>query len=375
MPYFGDCPILERLNLEGCVKLKLIDPSIGLLRELVFLNLKKCENLICIPYEILDLTSLKYLNLCGCSKAHNNPKAPEDLASILLPSMPRFSCLSELDISFCGLKKIPDALGCVPCLERLNLRGNNFVTLPSLRELSKLEYLNLEHCKQLKSLTELPSPAAIKQDKYKRAGMYIFNCAELGERERCSSMAFSWMMHFIQANQDSSASFHQIDIVIPGSEIPKWFNNRRMGGRSISIDPSPIVYDDNIIGIACCVVFSVEPFDLPTTGYDWGPVIQLGFKSSNAADSRCVVIPVTLYRYLIRVKSNHMWLIYFDQELFFSFLRSIDNTVWDLDHIKMEVSVKNGQGLLLEVKHCGYRWVFKQNPHPIDLTMMHCGKS
>jgi hypothetical protein len=218
-------PGMKLLNKnQGCVKLVQIDSSIGLLRELVFLNLKNCENLICIPNEISGLTALKYLNLCGCSKAFNNPKAREDFSSYVLPSLPSFSCLSELDISFCRLSQIPDALGCLTWLERLNLRGNNFVILPSLQDLSKLEYLNLEHCKQLTSLPELPSPAAIKKDKLKRVGMYIFNGPELGEREHCTSMAFSWITNFIQANKNSSASFHQIDIVIPGSEIPSWFN-------------------------------------------------------------------------------------------------------------------------------------------------------
>ncbi|WJX50837.1 hypothetical protein P8452_37088 [Trifolium repens] len=341
-------PGMKLLNKnQGCVKLVQIDSSIGILRELVFLNLKNCENLICIPNEISGLTALKSLKLCGCSKAFNNPKAREDFSSCVLPSLPSFSCLTELDISFCRLSQIPDALGCLTWLERLNLRGNNFVILPSLQNLSKLEYLNLEHCKQLTSLPELPSPAAIEKDKLKRVGMYIFNCPELGEREHCTSMAFSWITNFIQANQNSCASFHQIDIVIPGSEIPSWFNSWKMG-RSISIDPSPIVYDDNIIGIACCAVFSVQPFDPTKTRYEWGPVVRLGFKSSNGANSDYVVIPVTLYRHLVTVKSNHMWLIYFDRELFFSFLRSIDNTLWELDHIVMEASVTNGQGLHLE---------------------------
>ncbi|RHN61931.1 putative TIR domain, winged helix-turn-helix DNA-binding domain-containing protein [Medicago truncatula] len=365
MPHFAEFPNLKRLNLEGCVSLVQINSSIGLLRELVFLNLKNCKNLICIPNEISGLTSLKYFTICGCSNTFKNSKAHGYFSSCLLPSLPSVSCLSEIDISFCNLSQIPDALGSLTWLERLNLRGNNFVTLPSLRDHSRLEYLNLEHCKQLTSLPELPLPAAIKQDKHKRAGMFIFNCPELGEREQCINMTLSWMIHFIQGKQDSSASFHQIDIVIPGTEIPKWFNNRRMG-RSISIDPSPIVYDDNIIGIACCAVFSVELFDPTKTRYEWGPIIRLGFKSSNAANSNYVVIPVTLYRHLITVKSNHMWLIYFDRELFFSFLRSIDNTLWELDHIKMEASVMNGQGLHLEVKNCGFRWVFKQDQQPFD---------
>ncbi|CAI8617534.1 unnamed protein product [Vicia faba] len=129
--------------------------------------------------------------------------------------------------------------------------------------------------------------------------MLIFNCPKLGENERYSNMILSWTTHFIQAK-----SFRQVDIVIPGREIPKWFNNRKKG-RSIRT-----LCMTNIIGIACCAIFSVEPFER-------GPVTR--------------------------------------------FLSSKDNTLWELDHIKMEASTTNGQGLLLEVKSCGYRWVFKQD--------------
>jgi hypothetical protein len=37
MPDFGDIPNLEELNLNGCIKVVQIDPSIGVLRKLYFL--------------------------------------------------------------------------------------------------------------------------------------------------------------------------------------------------------------------------------------------------------------------------------------------------------------------------------------------------
>ncbi|KAH1247769.1 TMV resistance protein N [Glycine max] len=75
----------------------------------------------------------------------------------LFPSFSIFSCIRELDLSFCNLLKIPDAFGNLHCLERISLSGNNFETLPSLKELSKLLRLDLRHCKRLKYLPELPS--------------------------------------------------------------------------------------------------------------------------------------------------------------------------------------------------------------------------
>ncbi|KAL3016973.1 hypothetical protein AAZX31_06G246800 [Glycine max] len=75
--------------------------------------------------------------------------AHKDSVRCLLPSFPIFSCMRELEI--------PYAFVNFQCLEKLCLRGNNFETLPSLKELSKLLLLNLQHCKRLKYLPELPS--------------------------------------------------------------------------------------------------------------------------------------------------------------------------------------------------------------------------
>jgi Leucine-rich repeat (LRR) protein len=223
----------------------------------------------------------------------------------------------ELDISFCGLRKIPDAIGCLRWLERLDLGGNNFVTLPSLRELSRLVYLDLEHCKLLESLPQLPFPIAFEHGfhKYKywmRIGLIIFNCPKLGESELYSRTAFSWMIQLIQARQQSVAAFFDvINIVIPESEIPNWFNNQSVSG-SIPIELYPFVHDidDNIIGIACCAVFSIAPVDPTRATNARRPEIEL-YISNSKTHLRYAIIPVILERRLIEVKSDHICLIYF----------------------------------------------------------------
>nr|ALN97041.1 disease resistance protein [Caragana korshinskii] len=398
MPGFEEVPNLEELHLEGCVKLVQIDPSIGVLRKLVVLNLKDCKNLMGIPNNIFGLSSLEDVNLSSWSKMFKTPiwhlkkldtsesaSHSQSTSSIifkwitlpfhslnprahtgLLPSLLSLSCLCVLDISFCGLNQISNAIGCLYWLEILNLGGNNFVTLPSLKELSKLVYLNLQHCKQLKSLPDLPSsPAALVRDthillytKKVCAGLYIFNCPELGES---SSMPFSWMIQFIQANQESAVFFCTIDIIIPGIEIPSWFNNQSMG-RSISIDTSHLMrdIDSKIIGIACCAVFSVEPrlLSYPDNSR-WIPAIELGFLYSNKAVH--IGSQLILNGDLITAKSNHMWLFYFTRESFFDFVSHVGKTANDLDDIKMDFEFADGIGLHMEVKNCGYRWVFKQD--------------
>ncbi|XP_054816769.1 disease resistance protein TAO1-like [Prosopis cineraria] len=69
MPNFIEFPSLERLDLEGCIKLsQLLDPSIADHSKLKFLNLRNCINLVSIPNELFSLLSLEMLNLACCFK-------------------------------------------------------------------------------------------------------------------------------------------------------------------------------------------------------------------------------------------------------------------------------------------------------------------
>ncbi|MCH81465.1 TIR-NBS-LRR resistance protein, partial [Trifolium medium] len=105
MSDFGVVPNLERLNLEGCIKLVEMNLSTGLPKKLVFMNLKNCISLKCIPNGISGLNSLEYLNLCSCSEAFNNPRDLE------FPSLASFDGLREVDISFCSLSHLPGDIG------------------------------------------------------------------------------------------------------------------------------------------------------------------------------------------------------------------------------------------------------------------------
>jgi len=137
-------------------------------------------------------------------------RAQRDLITYLLPSFPTFPCLHELNLNFYNLVQIPDVIGKLSCLERLNLKGNNFDTLPNLKDLFRLYYLNLQHCKQFKYLLHLPSRTNFPSKLYTRktsylkgfeetmVGLNFFNCLELVERERFTSMIFSWMIQVIQ---------------------------------------------------------------------------------------------------------------------------------------------------------------------------------
>jgi len=391
MPHFGEFPNLERLDLEGCVKLVQLDTSIRLLTKLVYLNLKDCKSIISLLSNIFGLGCLDDLNMSynprhlNTSASHSQSRTSSIFRWITLPYQylfatpathtnlfPSWHGLRELDISFCGLCQIPDAIRRLHWLVGLNVGGNNFVTVPSLRELSKLVYLNLEHCPLLKSLPKLPSHTAFEHDYFSNSlgvtqwltGLLIFNCPNLGEREHCcTSMTFSWMIQLIQENPQSFPGCYDIiQIVTPGSEIPSWFNNQSKGD-SIRIDSSPIMTDNNnnIIGCVCCVVFSMAPHHpvMIRNSPSRGPA-YMGLRFTNIHGQervRCETeIPVILNESLITIKSNHIWLIYFPWLTYFPL-----KSAWDVLNETLYVETENCEDLGIEVKNCGYRWVYKED--------------
>ncbi|XP_057414894.1 disease resistance protein RUN1-like isoform X3 [Lotus japonicus] len=160
-PYFTGISNLEYLDMDQCRSLYVVHESIGALVKLRLLSLRDCTNLVTIPSSVNTMTSLITLDLCGCCKLMNMP-----LRWISNPSF-QLRSLICLNLSFCNLPNVSDAIGELRCLERLNLQGNNFVSLPpTTQRLSSLAYLNLAHCHKLECLPWLPPESASSVGKY-----------------------------------------------------------------------------------------------------------------------------------------------------------------------------------------------------------------
>ncbi|KAI3729222.1 hypothetical protein L6452_17875 [Arctium lappa] len=69
---FSSFPNLERLRLQKCRSLKVIDPSIGHLDKLILLDMSCCSELKEFPL-IVQMTSLEVLIFSGCSKLKSFP--------------------------------------------------------------------------------------------------------------------------------------------------------------------------------------------------------------------------------------------------------------------------------------------------------------
>ncbi|XP_048436763.1 TMV resistance protein N-like [Pyrus x bretschneideri] len=307
-----------------------IHSSIGHLVGLKELCLMDCKNLLNLPRAICNLKSLRHLDVGGCSKIDKLPgdmdhlerldcrdtmteplvgmknlrflvfegsgaKARERWGHLLsfrlgksrpdppdwglvLSSLNRLHSLRQLylvDVELCE-GDIPDDIGCLSFLERLDISGNNFVSLPeSIRHLSKLKYLGLEGCKSLQELPPLPSNVYV----------YLDNCTSLKRLTDASKLSSRFTnlydfdftcMNCIALVQDEGwintilsriprfATHHAVPqphpsrvapkVVWPGSEIPKWFSNQSVGNSVNMKLPPPSCTD--WLGILPFVLFS-----------------------------------------------------------------------------------------------------------------------
>jgi len=103
-PDFEGLLNLEYLYMDQCTSLYTIHKSIGDLTNVRFLSLRGCTNLVGIPDSFNDMTNLVTLDICGCSRFTNVP-----LGSI--SSSHTQQSLISLDLSFCNISIVPDAIG------------------------------------------------------------------------------------------------------------------------------------------------------------------------------------------------------------------------------------------------------------------------
>ncbi|GKD11348.1 NB-ARC domains-containing protein, partial [Tanacetum coccineum] len=104
-PDFSNITNLKELDLEGCVNLSTVHPSIGLLNKLVVLNLKDCTRVRSFPNKV-EMDSLQVLNLSGCLKVD---KVFEDLGKI--------RSLTELHVDRTAITEVPSFVSSLINLE------------------------------------------------------------------------------------------------------------------------------------------------------------------------------------------------------------------------------------------------------------------
>ncbi|XP_068322793.1 TMV resistance protein N-like isoform X1 [Pyrus communis] len=367
---------LTYLNVMGCSKL---DKFPGDMDHLKFL---RCGDTMTEP--LVGMKNLKLLffkceldaklregwgllRLLGLGKSRPDPPC----WGLVLSSLNHFCSMRQLYLEDCELYEgdIPNDIGCLSFLEELYLGGNNFVNLPeSIRRLSKLQYLGLEGCKSLQELPPLPSNSEL----YVRLGectslkrltdasklssrftnLYDFdftgtNCIALVQDEGWINTILSRIPRFVAQYEVSSPDPANKYLVLPGSEIPKWFSNQSVGN-SVNVKLPPPSCTD-WLGIAFCLVFQDPNQNLANQPAYIGHVIEL--LNNNLRHNTGSLL------------SEHLWVFYLPRkychEEQFLFRTYISN-----------VRVPEKQYADFNcVKKCGARLVYKQDLEELNQTL------
>ncbi|KAG5035333.1 hypothetical protein JHK87_010243 [Glycine soja] len=140
-----------------------------------------------------------------------------------------------------------------------------------------------------------------------------------------------------------------IQSIIAGSQIPRWFNNQHVGRRSLtSREATPLLQDFNIcIGFACCAVFVLRD-EMDTIEMDLLKV-----------ELYTVDISGFLEGDLIMNESDNMWLCYITRSRFLGLCRL--HMLPYNDKLKLNFFIKNKRGFPIVVKKHGYRWVYEED--------------
>ncbi|WKA11696.1 hypothetical protein VitviT2T_029170 [Vitis vinifera] len=139
---------------------------------------------------------------------------------------------------------IPSDFWRLSSLERLNLSGNDFTVIPEgIAQLSKLSFLQLGYCQRLLGIPNLPSTV-------QEVDAHVCSSLRPSSNFR-DATTILWRIQNLAPN-------NEFCILLPGSGIPDWFGDRKMGC-SVAIEKLPPEWHQvNFLGFAVCFVFASE---------------------------------------------------------------------------------------------------------------------
>ncbi|CAL5200730.1 unnamed protein product [Lathyrus oleraceus] len=318
-PDFTGASNLEYLDMDECTTLSKVHESIGNLTKLKFLSLRNCTNLVEMPDSIKWMASLVTLDFCGCSSLTILP--------LECTHTDHMRSLIFLDLSFCNLHEVPDTIGTLKTLERLNLQGNKFRSLPdNFFDLENLAYVNLSHCHELEAIKPISFKSASSGGRYFKiaagsrdhtSGLYIFDCPKIMNFPINQQISYIWFERLHENPRHFRGGF---DIVVPSdwknTDFPsRWFNHLFDGGSIVRI----VDFDefDKKFGFAFFVAFEINnclansgsPQDSFSSALPHH--LYLSFESEHTEER--FDMPLSLEPHKID-GSKHLWLIYISQE-------------------------------------------------------------
>ncbi|KAK4344454.1 hypothetical protein RND71_037548 [Anisodus tanguticus] len=286
---------LKTLNVSKCSKLKKLPDELGLLVGLEGLH---CDDtpIEMMPSTISHLKKLKHLTLRRCNALAFQREGKNDMG-LAFSNLSGLCSLAMLDIGGCSISDggILCNIGFLPSLKELNLGGNTFtnISAASISGLTRLKVLQLVGCSRLEHFPELPQ--AIEE-------VHADECTSLKSIDQLAKYPTLRRLSLSKCHQFHDASLvdalwsnmlkglyvlrNDISICIPGSEIPKWFTNKKLGD-NVTLTLPNNWYTDNFWGFAFCIVFEgMEWFALyddylqPSQGFS----VMLKFKTCDGKE-------------------------------------------------------------------------------------------
>ncbi|XP_040374673.1 TMV resistance protein N-like [Rosa chinensis] len=285
----GNLNCLEHLALQGCANLTNVPNSVyGGLQHLQSLDLSWCPKLVTFPSRVSGVVSSSAESLPLMLPTNSNNRH-DDPGSLLFPQ------LRYLNFEGCKLS-VSDFLTNLDCestLQTLNLLGTSFDSLPAcISKFRELEYLNLDGCKRLRDISELPPNIedinlddCVSLERFSKLSnileqrdtpghlqfMQLSNCNRLVDNlgmDMVSKMAKTLPYQLVHAGLDRHVKCWKFMLPsLPEIEVPKWFDRGEVDTSvlhchgTFDICEILIKIPRNLkvqrIGLVVCVVFEI----------------------------------------------------------------------------------------------------------------------
>ncbi|XP_024045000.1 TMV resistance protein N isoform X2 [Citrus clementina] len=233
---------LNQIIHAACHKLiaKIPNPTLmPRLNKLVTLNLRGSKSLKSLPSGIFNLEFLTKLDLAGCPKLKRLPEISSDCKRLksLPSSLYRLKSLGILDLQGCSnLQRLPECLGQLSSPITFNLTKTNIERIPeSIIQLFVSGYLLLSYGERFQFVQKSP----------------------FLERGCLALQPFLGIVEdTLRIQLNRGFSLGKGHIVLPGNEIPKWFEFQSVGSFITLEMPLDFFNNSRVQGIAFSAILA-----------------------------------------------------------------------------------------------------------------------